>query len=107
MPANSFLFEKQGKIIPFPENVFTNQEELFSSLSCFNGASGQPIFSRKEDQYEFIGILTDVYGTTNIIQTPNHPFARSMQQTGAFFASPKVLEQFISDYLNIKHSKLF
>ena len=110
LPADSLLLEKEGKVLRYDQQYFlkikgyykgTPENENFTSISAFDGESGQPVFLKiSDDKYVFAGIARGAVGIKHKIPTPNHPLGyKGMQQTGAFFVHREPIKRLILKYL--------
>ncbi len=107
IPANSLVYEKQGKVLErIPNDIEGKENQLFSSIASSEDESGQHVFLRKGDNYFFAGILTGFYKLDNEldnkIEINYHHFGEeflNLKQTGSFFAHREPIERLIRRYV--------
>jgi hypothetical protein len=111
MEKGSGLLETSGKVINFDidginrrfKSHYSKENKRTQSLStlvCFNGASGSPVFRRIGEKFLLEGIVVHALGTKNAIATPGNPNGfTSMQQTATVYANRDAIENLVRVYL--------
>lgn len=108
LPANSSLFEKQGKILPYDKYLFMKKFGInpiptggsFSSITGFDRDSGSPVFLKyPNDKYVFIGIVTAAWPMWHQIGTPGNPLGfKWIYQHGTLFPNRYPIKSLIRNY---------
>ncbi len=112
LPANSHLFESEGKVLKYNEEYMKKnyyQEGFYSSpeyniitsIKGEHGSSGQPVFLKKDkDKYQFIGITMGGFPLDYYTPVSNHPLGESeIVQTIAFVVHKSPIEKLVKGYI--------
>ena len=112
LPANSHLFESEGKVLKYNEEYMEKnyyqkgfksrpENNIITSINGDHGSSGQPVFLKKDkDKYQFIGITKGGFTLDYYTPVSNHPLGESeIVQTIAFVVHRSPIEKLAKGYI--------
>ncbi len=112
LPANSHLFEREGKVLKYDEEYMKKnysrkefkaspENNIITSIKGSHGSSGQPIFLKKDrDKYQFIGITKGGFPLDYFTPVSNHPLGeKKIVQTIAFVVHRSPIEKLVTGYI--------
>ena len=112
LPANSHLFESEGKVLKYNEEYMEKnysqkgfksrpENNIITSIQGDHGSSGQPVFLKKDkDKYQFIGITKGGFPLDYYTPVSNHPLGESeIVQTISFVVHRSPIEKLVKGYI--------